>query len=98
MTWAMSPAPITPTRTRGTVPSVVESFSAGRVDTWGSRPPSRAAGRRGLDDRATVAFGCNDTTRGERGRVVKLALVTEGMIHRSLDDLMDWLDQHVPAL
>jgi sugar phosphate isomerase/epimerase len=29
---------------------------------------------------------------------VKLALVTEGMIHRSLDDLMDWLDQHVPAL
>jgi sugar phosphate isomerase/epimerase len=26
---------------------------------------------------------------------VKLALVTEGMIHRSLDELMDWLDEHV---
>jgi sugar phosphate isomerase/epimerase len=29
---------------------------------------------------------------------VQLALVTEGMIHRSLDDLMDWLDQHVPEI
>jgi sugar phosphate isomerase/epimerase len=29
---------------------------------------------------------------------VRLALVTEGMIHRSLDDLMDWLDQHTPAV
>jgi sugar phosphate isomerase/epimerase len=29
---------------------------------------------------------------------VKLALVTEGMIHRSLDDLMDWLDEHVPEV
>ena len=26
---------------------------------------------------------------------MRLALVTEGMIHRSLDDLMDWLDGHV---
>jgi sugar phosphate isomerase/epimerase len=26
---------------------------------------------------------------------VRLALVTEGMIHRSLDELMDWLDEHV---
>ena len=26
---------------------------------------------------------------------MKLALVTEGMIHRSLDELMDWLDGHV---
>ena len=24
---------------------------------------------------------------------VRLALVTEGMIHRSLDELMDWLDE-----
>src|SRR6185437_14053145 len=32
-----------------------------------------------------------------RGRV-RLALVTEGMIHRSLDDLMDWLDGHVPEI
>jgi len=29
---------------------------------------------------------------------VRLALVTEGMIHRSLDDLMDWLDAHVPEI
>jgi len=29
---------------------------------------------------------------------VRLALVTEGMIHRSLDDLMDWLDVHAPAV
>jgi sugar phosphate isomerase/epimerase len=29
---------------------------------------------------------------------VRLALVTEGMIHRSLDDLMDWLDGHVPEI
>ncbi|MGH3522795.1 MAG: hypothetical protein ACRDU4_08180, partial [Mycobacterium sp.] len=27
---------------------------------------------------------------------MRLALVTEGMIHRSLDGLMDWLDEHVP--
>ena len=27
---------------------------------------------------------------------MRLALVTEGMIHRSLDDLLDWLDEHVP--
>lgn len=29
---------------------------------------------------------------------VRLALVTEGMIHRPLDGLMDWLDQHAPAV
>jgi sugar phosphate isomerase/epimerase len=29
---------------------------------------------------------------------VRLALVTEGMIHRSLDALMDWLDERVPAV
>lgn len=29
---------------------------------------------------------------------MRLALVTEGMIHRSLDGLMDWLDEHVPAV
>jgi sugar phosphate isomerase/epimerase len=29
---------------------------------------------------------------------VRLALVTEGMIHRSLDGLMDWLDEHVPEV
>jgi sugar phosphate isomerase/epimerase len=29
---------------------------------------------------------------------VKLALVTEGMIHRSLDGLMDWLDARAPAI
>lgn len=29
---------------------------------------------------------------------MRLALVTEGMIHRSLDDLMDWLDAHVPEM
>jgi sugar phosphate isomerase/epimerase len=29
---------------------------------------------------------------------VRLALVTEGMIHRSLDGLMDWLDEHAPAV
>ena len=29
---------------------------------------------------------------------MRLALVTEGMIHRSLDDLMDWLDGHVPEI
>jgi sugar phosphate isomerase/epimerase len=29
---------------------------------------------------------------------LRLALVTEGMIHRSLDDLMDWLDEHAPAI
>jgi sugar phosphate isomerase/epimerase len=29
---------------------------------------------------------------------LRLALVTEGMIHRSLDDLMDWLDGHVPEI
>ena len=27
---------------------------------------------------------------------MRLGLVTEGMIHRSLDDLMDWLDAHAP--
>ena len=27
---------------------------------------------------------------------MRLALVTEGMIHRSLDGLMDWLDAHAP--
>lgn len=27
---------------------------------------------------------------------MRLALVTEGMIHRSLDELMDWLDETVP--
>ena len=30
--------------------------------------------------------------------MLRLALVTEGMIHRSLDELMDWLDVHVPAV
>jgi sugar phosphate isomerase/epimerase len=29
---------------------------------------------------------------------MRLALVTEGMIHRSLDDLLDWLDGHVPEV
>jgi sugar phosphate isomerase/epimerase len=29
---------------------------------------------------------------------VRLALVTEGLIHRSLDGLMDWLDEHAPAV
>lgn len=29
---------------------------------------------------------------------MRLALVTEGMIHRSLDDLLDWLDGHVPEI
>ena len=29
---------------------------------------------------------------------MRLALVTEGMIHRSLDDLMDWLEAHVPEI
>jgi sugar phosphate isomerase/epimerase len=29
---------------------------------------------------------------------VKLALVTEGMIHRSLDGLMDWLDERAPEI
>ena len=29
---------------------------------------------------------------------MRLALVTEGMIHRSLDELMDWLDEHVPEV
>ena len=29
---------------------------------------------------------------------MRLALVTEGMIHRSLDDLLDWLDEHVPEI
>jgi sugar phosphate isomerase/epimerase len=29
---------------------------------------------------------------------VRLGLVTEGMIHRSLDDLMDWLDETVPGV
>jgi len=29
---------------------------------------------------------------------VRLALVTEGMIHQSLDELMDWLDGHVPEV
>jgi sugar phosphate isomerase/epimerase len=39
---------------------------------------------------------CNRSNRAEDR--VKLALVTEGMIHRSLDDLMDWLDAHVPEV
>jgi sugar phosphate isomerase/epimerase len=29
---------------------------------------------------------------------VRLGLVTEGLIHRSLDELMDWLDENVPGL
>lgn len=29
---------------------------------------------------------------------MRLALVTEGMIHRSLDALMDWLDGHAPGI
>ncbi len=29
---------------------------------------------------------------------MRLALVTEGMIHRSLDELMDWLDERVPQV
>ena len=29
---------------------------------------------------------------------MRLALVTEAMIHRSLDDLLDWLDGHVPEI
>ena len=29
---------------------------------------------------------------------MRLALVTEGMIHRSLDELMDWLAEHVPEV
>jgi sugar phosphate isomerase/epimerase len=29
---------------------------------------------------------------------VRLALVTEGMIHRSLDELMDWLDENVAEI
>lgn len=36
--------------------------------------------------------------RSGREDGVKLALVTEGMIHRSLDELMDWLDEHAPAV
>jgi sugar phosphate isomerase/epimerase len=32
------------------------------------------------------------------GDDVRLALVTEGMIHRSLDELMDWLDARVPQV
>ena len=27
---------------------------------------------------------------------MRLALVTEGMIHRPIDGLMDWLEEHVP--
>jgi sugar phosphate isomerase/epimerase len=45
----------------------------------------------------TVAFACNDTSTVYEGSV-RLALVTEGMIHRSLDDLMDWLDSTVPEI
>lgn len=29
---------------------------------------------------------------------MRLALVTEGMIHKSLDELMDWLAEHVPEV
>ena len=29
---------------------------------------------------------------------MRLALVTEGLIHRSLDGLMDWLDEHAPEV
>ena len=29
---------------------------------------------------------------------MRLALVTEGMIHRSIDDLMDWLDAAAPGV
>lgn len=29
---------------------------------------------------------------------MRLALVTEGMIHRSVSDLMDWLDEHAPGV
>lgn len=29
---------------------------------------------------------------------MRLALVTEGMIHRSVTDLMDWLDEHAPTV
>jgi sugar phosphate isomerase/epimerase len=29
---------------------------------------------------------------------VRLALVTEGLIHRSLDGVMDWLDEHAPEI
>ena len=29
---------------------------------------------------------------------MRLALVTEGMIHRSVSDLMDWLDENAPGV
>jgi sugar phosphate isomerase/epimerase len=52
--------------------------------------------------RTTVAWPCSVATAAHAGRArrttLRLALVTEGMIHRSLDELMDWLDVHVPAV
>ena len=29
---------------------------------------------------------------------MRLALVTEGMIHRPIEGLMDWLEEHVPEV
>src|SRR5439155_14099728 len=52
--------------------------------------------------RTTVAWPCSVAIAPHAGRarrtMLRLALVTEGMIHRSLDELMDWLDIHVPAV
>src|SRR6266545_3930070 len=105
MTCAMSPAPMTPTRRR--VP--VELGSAVEVVAWvedaivgsprgcdGANAPPGFCSRSGVG--ATVAWPCNDAIGVARRNDVRLALVTEGMIHRSIDDLMDWLDAAAPGV
>ena len=100
MTWAMSPAPTTPTRRRvGVELGRGRGPCVARVEGVDRRPPGLGQGgvRPGLGAgrRAYGSMACNDAiARCCGGCDVRLALVTEGMIHRSLDELMDWLDDH----
>src|SRR6266540_4136239 len=102
MTCAMSPAPITPTRRRVPVELDATEDVVATVDGGIVGLPGAAMARTHRRDRVEIkrpAYGsmalqrCN---RGARRIGVRLALVTEGMIHRSIDDLMDWLDAAAP--
>src|SRR4051812_19632443 len=98
MTWAMRPAPITPTRNR----LGVVAACPGTVDTSMGCPPVdalRCPGRpRSVRRRAYGSIRLQRYKPPSARCHVRLALVAEGMIHRSLDDLMDWLDEHVPEI
>src|SRR5436190_2130877 len=95
----MSPAPMTPIRTRVGVALEGGTVRSGNVDTtMGLLLLSSRWRRRTVLRSAYGSIACNATSRLICEVPVRLALVTEGMIHRPLDELMDWLAERVPEV